>query len=106
MWGPEQEHHLIRSARPQRKPRTVESDHLDGAGLGALLSLNDLELDLGALVEDSASDVVGVNEYVLAATLRRDEPKTLGNVEKLDRTFLHLCSPFSVLSFPRWEGRS
>src|SRR4051794_22882745 len=81
--------------------RRDESDHLYGAGLGTLLSLDDLELDLRALLQHGAADVVGVNEHVLPATVRRDETKTLGRVEKLHRTFLHLRV---LVCFPRPES--
>src|SRR5260221_577060 len=73
------------------------ADDLHAAGLRSLLALNHLELDLGALLEDGAARVVGVDENVLAAALRRDEPKTLSCVEELDGTFLH-C--FSLAGFP------
>src|SRR4051794_22487668 len=84
--------------------RRDESDHLYGAGLGTLLSLDDLELDLRALLQHGAADVVGVNEHVLPATVRRDETKTLGRVEKLHRTFLHLRVLVSISASRKWEA--
>ena len=88
-----------RAAALLRRP-TAESDHLHGASLGSLLSLDDLELDLRALLQDGAPRVVGVNKHVLPATIRRDETETLGRVEKLYRTCLHLSVPASF-PFPK-----
>src|SRR3954469_5301694 len=84
--------------------RRDESDHLYGAGLGTLLSLDDLELDLRALLQHGAADVVGVNEHVLPASIRRDETKTLRRVEKLHRTFLHLRVLVSFSASRKWEA--
>src|SRR4051794_24350511 len=81
----------------------AESDHLHGASLGSLLSLDDLELDLHSVLQDGAPRVVGVNEHVLPATIRRDETKTLGRIEKLDCTFLHLGPRFFPAS-RKWEA--
>ena len=58
----------------------------------------------GALLNHSAPEIVGVDEYVLAAALRRDESKTLGRVEELNCTFLHL--PFPLLSSHRGRHRA
>jgi hypothetical protein len=45
-----------------------------------------------------------VDEDVLAAALWRDESETLGRVEELDCTFLHL--PFPLLSSHRGRHRA
>src|SRR4029079_16021840 len=45
-----------------RAPFGASADDLHTAGLRTLLALNDLELDLGALLEESAVRVVGVDE--------------------------------------------
>src|SRR5438045_3858333 len=89
--------------RTSRRP-TAESDHLHGASLGSLLSLDDLELDLHAVLQDGAPRVVGVNKHVLPATIRRDETETLTRVEELDRTSLHLRVPVSFPASLKWEA--
>ena len=81
-----------------RPSDTTGSDDLDAAGLGPLLSLYDIEFNLHALLDDGATQIVGVDEYVLAAALGRDESKTLCNVEELDRAFLHV--PVSLPRLP------
>src|SRR6516165_4311350 len=95
----------VRTLSGSRRPlpalrRPPGSDDLHGARLRPLLSLDNLELDLRALLQDGAPGVVRVNKHVLPATIRRDEPKTLGCVEKLDRPFLHLPSPLPLFQLP------
>ena len=51
-------------------PDTTGLDDLYAAGLGPLLSLDNLELDLRALLEDGAAQVVGVDKDVLLAIIR------------------------------------
>ena len=85
-----------------RRP-TAGSDHLYAASLGSLLSLDDLELDFRALLQDGAPRVVGVNKHVLPAAIRRDETETLGRVKKLYRTCLHLFVP-ALFSSRKWEA--
>lgn len=65
------------------------SDDFYAASLRTLLALNNVELDFGALLQQDATRVVRVYEDILAAAVRRDEPKTLRCVEELDRAFLH-----------------
>ena len=47
------------------------------------------------LLQEDATGVVGVNENVLPAVVRRDETKPLRCVEELHRAFLHLRFPVS-----------
>ena len=75
--------------KPHRKPYPGLSRYPDAAGLWALLALDDLKLDLGALVEAGATQVIGVDKHVLAARVRCDEAEALVCIEKLNRTGLH-----------------
>lgn len=67
------------------------SENLQVAGLWALLSLDDVKLHLGALVEDGSADVIGMDEYIFPAAVGSDESKALVCIEKLNRTCLHLA---------------
>src|SRR4051812_26748139 len=70
-----------------------ELAHDDDVGrLGALLPLAGLVLDLGVLsqgLESLASDVAVMDEQILPAILRRDEPVPLCIVEPLDGSGCH-----------------
>jgi hypothetical protein len=80
-----------RAAGPLRDrtwERELASD-ADVAGLGALFALNNLELDLGALIEGGTAEIIGVYEHVFAAVVRGDEAETFIRIEKFNCTFLH-----------------
>jgi hypothetical protein len=69
--------------------------------LGALLALARLELDLvvlGEALEAFAGDVAVMNEEILPAVLRRDEPVTLRIVKPLNGSgchYFHLLLPLT-----------
>src|SRR5688572_12193853 len=75
------------------------ASRLDGddvEGLGALLALAGLELDLGALgegLEALTADAAVVDEKVLASVLRRDEAVALRVVEPLHGSCCHISTP-------------
>jgi len=79
---------LCQSVRSGGRVRGLPRDS-NVAGLWALLALHDLEFDLGALVEDGATRVVGVDKYVFAARVWCDEAEALVYIKKLNRTCLH-----------------
>jgi hypothetical protein len=64
-------------------------DDLYAAGLGSFLAVDDFVLNLGAILQDSAIRVVGMDKHVFSAAIWRDEPKTLTRIEELNRTLLH-----------------
>jgi hypothetical protein len=62
---------------------------------------DDVKRDLGALdqrAEACLLDGRDMDEYVLAAGVRRDEPITLLPVKQLDRTYRHVRTPFKIKS--------
>src|SRR5262249_14499345 len=75
-----------------RTDRALARDRSDGRRLRALLALAWLELDPGALVEALvalAGDLRVMDEQILSALVRRDEPVALRSVEPLDGTGSH-----------------
>src|SRR3954447_4163759 len=69
--------------------------------LGALLTLSCVELHLGALseaLEALAGDAGVVDEQVLRAVLRRDEPEALVVAEPLDGSGCHVLTSFAALT--------
>ncbi len=77
------------------------SDRADALGLGALLALPDLELDLLALVEGAVAlhvDLAVVHEDVSAAVARRDEAEALLRVEPLHGSLCHVTTTPSRVS--------
>src|SRR5690606_36020579 len=74
----------------------VTSERGDRGRLGALLALADLEADTLTLVEGLVAlglDRGEVDEQVIAALGRGDEPEALVGVEPLDGAFWHVLFP-------------
>src|SRR5207244_1686851 len=97
-------------ARPgaRRSPshRRLAGDRGHAGRLRAFLALAGLVLDPGSLVEGLvalAGDLREVDEQVLAALVRRDEPVTLRSVEPLDGTGSHVNT--SLTTHERVEKR-
>src|SRR5713101_4697782 len=83
-------------------------DRRDIRRLGALRALTGFELHLGALgqrLEAAAGDLRVMDEQVLAAVFRRDEPVALRIVEPLDDSGCHKKTPPSPNSRTGKEGR-
>jgi hypothetical protein len=74
-------------------------DDFYAASLGTLFTFDHVILNFGSLLKKGATDVIGMDEYVLPTILWRDKPKTLSRIEEFNRTFLHL--PFSFVNFPK-----
>src|SRR3954454_13343447 len=88
-----------RESRLRSNIRSLDDGHV--LCLGALLTLDALELDLRALgerLEAVAGDCAVVDEQVLTACVRGDEAIPLRIVEPLDGSGCHLCNTSSAKS--------
>src|SRR5437763_6694840 len=88
--------------------RASSSRERDSGGLGALLPLPRLEgnlRSLGQALVPAAGDLAVVDEQVLAALVRLDEPVALLIVEPLHRSGCHETPP-SLLSRTSQEGEA
>src|SRR5450756_1985345 len=75
--------------------QALSANDTNARGLRALLTLNSLELDasaFGQALEAFALDACVVDEQVLSAVFRRNEPVSLVVVEPLDGSGCHLLS--------------